>query len=195
LDLPVQEAEHSPQSEEAGPLLNPLSPLTRLLAAPMRPGCVCWIGLRPARREPLLAQSVAVLDPASGLVGDHYSSRISHARQVTLIGHEDLAAIASFLGRDEVGPALLRRNILVSGINLLALKGRQIGLGAALLEVTGECQPCSRMEEILGPGGYNAVRGHGGITARVVAGGTVRVGDIVRRIDPMAEVREGGAPG
>mgnify|MGYP006196680143 CR=1 FL=1 len=87
------------------------------------------------------------------------------------------AAIASYLGLRSVEPTLLRRNIVIQGINLLALKHRQFRLGTAVLEYTGECHPCSRMEENLGTGGYNAVRGHGGITARVLAAGEVRIGD------------------
>ena len=99
----------------------------------------------------------------------------------TLIQAEHLAAIASHLGGEAVAPELLRRNIVVAGINLAALKGRRFRLGSALLEATGECHPCSRMEEILGPGGYNAVRGHGGITARVLEAGTARNGDALER--------------
>ena len=157
-------------------MLNPSSPLAALMAASMRPGRVEWIGLRPARRVAVEVVDRAVLDPASGLVGDRYSGK-SGSRHVTLIQAEHLPAIAAYLGRDEVTPEDLRRNIVVSGINLLALKDRPFRLGTAVLAMTGDCHPCSRMEETFGPGGYNAVRGHGGITARVLEGGEVRVGD------------------
>jgi MOSC domain-containing protein YiiM len=164
--------------------LAPASPLARLLDAPMRPGLVTWIGLRPVRRAQMQAVAAATLEPEQGLIGDHYSSRTGGARHITLIQAEHLSAIAAHLGRAVVTPDELRRNIVVSGINLLALKGRRFRLGDTLLEATGECHPCSRMEEILGTGGYNAVRGHGGITARVVEGGVVRLADAVVRAEP-----------
>jgi MOSC domain-containing protein YiiM len=163
-------------------MLNPASPLATLLGARMRPGRVAWIGLRPARREDLIAVDTAAVDPGSGLVGDHYRNS-SGRRQVTLIQSEHVAAIAQYLGVDAIAPALLRRNVVVAGINLLALKERRFRIGTAVLEMTGECHPCSRMEAILGVGGYNAVRGHGGITARVVTGGDIRIGDAIARID------------
>lgn len=143
--------------------------------APMRPGTVEWIGVRPKRRAPMSVQEAVLLDPIQGVIGDRYAGR-SGERHVTLISREHLAAIAGFLGQD-VQPEQLRRNIVTSGINLLALKDKRFQLGEAVLEMTGECHPCSRMEETFGPGGYNAVRGHGGITARVLEGGAVRLGD------------------
>lgn len=148
----------------------------------MRPGRVVWIGLRPGRREPLIPVDAVAVTVEDGLVGDRYQSKGSRSRQVTLIEAEGLSAIAAYTGRP-VTPEQLRRNIVVCGINLLALKDRRFRLGAALLEMTGECHPCSRMEENLGPGGYNAVRGHGGITARVLESGEVRIDDQIARLD------------
>ena len=162
-------------------MLNASSPLAALMNARMRPGRIEWIGVRPERRASMRVVEVVEFDAGLGLVGDRYSGK-SGSRHVTLIGKADLMAIADFLGLPEVQPDLLRRNIVVSGINLLALKDKRSRLGDALLEMTGECHPCSRMEEIFGEGGYNAVRGHGGITARVLEGGTVRLGDALEAI-------------
>jgi MOSC domain-containing protein YiiM len=159
------------------------SSLAALLEGPMRPGRVEWIGLCPGRREPMIAVQSVLIDTNQSVVGDRYKSKGSRTRQVTLIEAEGLAAIAAYMGVDHVTPEQMRRNIVVSGINLLALKGRQFRVGDAVLEMTGECHPCSRMEETLGPGGYNAVRAHGGITARVVESGEVRIGDRVERAD------------
>ena len=119
--------------------------------------------------------------PGEGLLGDRYHGKPESKRQVTLIQAEHIAAAASFLGKESIDPALLRRNIVVKGINLLALKDHKFRIGEVLLEYTGPCHPCSRMEEALGEGGYNAMRGHGGITARVLEGGRICVGDKVER--------------
>jgi MOSC domain-containing protein YiiM len=143
----------------------------------MLPGRLHWIGLRPERRAPVVEVAEANLVAGKGIAGDRYRTSSNGARQVTLIAQEDIAAIAAFLGHQAIDPALLRRNLVTAGINLTALKGRRFRMGAALLETSGECAPCSRMEEIFGPGGYNAVRGRGGITARILESGTISVGD------------------
>ena len=153
--------------------------MARLLNSLPQTGTVVWIGVRPARRAELVPVAAVRAEIESGLEGDHYQGKLTGKRQVTLINAEHLVAIASMLGRPEVSPLLLRRNVVVKGINLLALKDKTFRIGEAVLETTGECHPCSRMEENLGPGGYNAVRGHGGITARVVQAGVIRVGDQV----------------
>jgi len=119
------------------------------------------------------------VSPDEGLHGDRYAGR-SGKRQVTLIQAEHLPVIASCCGLQSVTPEMLRRNIVVARLNLLALKGKVVRIGGAEIEITGACHPCSRMEEVLGEGGYNAVRGHGGVTARVVTPGEIAIGDPVR---------------
>lgn len=135
-----------------------------------------WIGLRPARRSPMRAVEAAALTPTHGL-SDDYRSRGD--RQVTLIQAEHLPVIAALCGLDSVGPGLLRRNLVVSGISLRALKDKRFTVGSVQFQGTGECAPCSQMEENLGIGGYNAMRGHGGITARVLSEGHIHIGDTV----------------
>jgi len=130
----------------------------------------------------MLEPDGAELTATGGLLGDRYAGR-EGTRHVTLLQSEHLPVIASLIGHDALEPIELRRNLLVSGLNLLALKGRRFRIGEALLEHTGLCHPCSRMEETLGAGGYNAVRGHGGITARVLEGGLIRIGDAVSEAD------------
>jgi len=143
-----------------------------------RTGDVKWIGVRPEKRAAIDVLERVEADTAQGLVGDRYAGR-GGGRQVTLIQWEHLPVIASVAGLVDLDPATLRRNIAVAGINLLALKHRRFRVGGAVLEYTGTCDPCSFMEQSLGPGGYNAMRGHGGITARVVDGGTIALGDPV----------------
>lgn len=143
-------------------------------------GKIEWIGLRPARREALQSVEGVEITVESGLVGDHYKGS-SRKRQVTLIQAEHLQTVASILQKDQIDPALTRRNIVVSGVNLLAFNKQQLQIGdEVILEMTGLCHPCSRMEENLGAGGYNAMRGHGGINTRVIKGGRIQVGDMVK---------------
>ena len=153
--------------------------LKELMATLPQTGLVEWIGLRPAREAPIeIVESVDAIAGA-GLSGDRYS-KADGDRQVTLIQAEHLDAVASMLGRDGLDPALVRRNIVVRGINLLALKDKAFEVGEAVLEYTGLCHPCSKMETALGPGGYNALRGNGGITARVVRGGRIDKGNTLK---------------
>ena len=148
--------------------------MAELLGRFPRPGRVEDILLRPARRADPLTVHVAELGER-GLVGDHATGG---KRAVTLIQAEHLPVISALASRD-AAPALLRRNLVVSGINLGALRGARLLIGAAEVEITGPCAPCSRMEEALGLGGYNAVRGHGGWCARVLRPGRLARGNAV----------------
>ncbi len=141
-----------------------------------KPGKIIWIGIRRERGEPLTEQKKVQAIARKRLEGDHYKS-LGGSRQVTLIQKEHLETVASVLGVEKIDPSLTRRNIVVEGINLLSLKKKKFKIGSVVLEYSGECHPCSRMEKNLGKGGYNAMRGHGGITAKIIESGEINLFD------------------
>jgi len=157
--------------------------VAKLIATIPQEGRVEWIGVAPKSRAPVVAVTHVELVAGKGLVGDHHGKSGRSKRQATIIAKEHIEAIHRFTGIPPIAPERLRRNIVISGINPNALKGQRFIIGNALLEGTKPCDPCSRMEQELGPGGYNAMRGHGGMCAIVLEGGTISVGDIVRKVD------------
>ncbi len=156
------------------------SPLDRF-ARDLPPGRLEWIGVRPKRKEPLQSLEEVQAIEGLGLEGDHRVTKTpGSARQVTLISREFIQQIEHFTDHDAIDPALLRRNLVVSGLNLNALRRQRFTIGDALFEATALCHPCSRMEQALGPGGVAAMIGHGGVCAKILRTGTIRINDELR---------------
>ena len=156
-----------------------------------RAGQLQAILLRPQRGALMHSVQHAMALAQRGLEGDRYALKApaggANKRQVTLVQAEHLPLIAAWAGLPEVPAELLRRNLVVAGLNLLAARSLfadqplRLRIGSdVLLELTGPCDPCSKMEQALGPGGYNAMRGHGGMTARVLQGGVLTRGDAIQ---------------
>ncbi len=153
------------------------NPLDRW-ARDLPPATLEWIGVRPARRLPMEELSSTVAVARRGLEGDHRLDKTpGSARQVSIISREFIRQIAHFTGRQDILPGLLRRNLVVSGINLNALRRQRFVIGEALFEATALCHPCSRMESALGKGGVAAMLGHGGLCARILRSGEIKLGD------------------
>jgi MOSC domain-containing protein YiiM len=170
----------------------PAQGLRALTAQFPLPGRLEAIWVRSQRRGEMQRLDTAQAGVGRGLLGDHRAGRLredqaQRSREITLIQAEHLPLLAQWVGRQSVDAGLLRRNLVISGINLLSLRSPfpdarliwQLG-DEVLLQITGPCDPCSRMEALLGPGGYNAMRGHGGLTAMLLRGGCIRVGDTLR---------------
>ncbi|HSW07467.1 acylphosphatase [Aquabacterium sp.] len=163
---------------------NPLLALTREFP---RPGRLETIVLRPGRDMPAAHVQSARAIAGRGLEGDRSAAGAHEGkRQVTLIQAEHLPLIAAWSGRADIDALLLRRNLVVSALNLVAARSPfaqqplRLRIGeTVVLELTGPCDPCSKMAAVLGEGGYNAMRGHGGMTARVLQGGLLQRGDPV----------------
>lgn len=142
-----------------------------------------WIGVSAHKQSKITELQTATLFVGQGITEDYHAKNGTSKRQVTLIQEEHLIAVASLLGKSSVHPVQTRRNISVSGINLLILIGRRFRIGTTILEGTGTCDPCKRIEETLGRGGLAAMAGHGGITAIVIQEGTISIGDAVELVE------------
>lgn len=114
--------------------------------------------------------------------------RPGSSRQVLLMADEDLAEFG-------LPPGVVKENITTLGLNVRQLKrGQRLRVGSALLETTGPCDPCGRMDEVR-PGLQQALRGRRGMLCRVVEGGTIRRGDRIEfaEVAPAAADQGSGA--
>lgn len=168
--------------------MNSQARLLDKLCADLAPGRLEWIGLRSERRGEVLVVEATEAVVGFGLVGDHRMKKTpGSARQVTLISAEYIEAICRHTGHSSINPRLLRRNLVISGMNMNLLRYQRLQIGEAILETNALCHPCSRMDEALGKGGTAAMFGYGGLCAKVIQGGAMRVGDAVIRLSLTEE--------
>ncbi len=142
-------------------------------------GILEQIVIRPVKRQKTKSVEKVEVDPEIGLVGDHYH-KINGDRQVTLISLHHLDQLASKLGLVHIDSSLTRRNLLISGLDFdqLLLQHVTLKIGKKVaLRITGPCKPCGQMERTIGKGAREAMADLGGLTARVVSGGSIQVGD------------------
>jgi MOSC domain-containing protein YiiM len=157
-------------------------------AAPMWRGIVRHLHLTPRAFLPMKAFSALTLVAGMGVEGDRYligreagfySHKPEEGRQITLFEIETLQA----LERDHnlaLLPEEHRRNVTVEGVPLNHLVGRRFWLGEALLEATRLSTPCRHIEEILGKAVFDPLINRSGLNCRILSGGIVTVGDVVR---------------
>ena len=117
-----------------------------------------------------------------GLEGDRYSegtghwSRFGRACEVTIVEAEDLEAMEGAAGV-RVMDGEHRRNVVIRGLDLADLRRKRFRIGEAVFEYQKPCSICRYVERLTEPGMSEALKGRGGICARVVEGRTIRIGD------------------
>lgn len=156
----------------------------------MTKGRVLALFTTAAMSQPMTEHDSVEAIAGEGLAGDRYqlktgtySKKPEPGRQVTLVAEESLAALHADHGI-AVTPQQSRRNVLTRGIDLAALVGREIAVGAVRLKVHRLNQPCLYFEKLVDkPGVYQAWWDKSGINCEIVEGGTIRLGDPVRVCD------------
>ena len=128
-----------------------------------------------------------------GLEGDRYfrpnepgSGSTKPDREVTLIETEALEALARDYGV-AMEPWETRRNVATRGVALNHLVGRRFRVGDATLQGIRLCEPCGYMERLSGKAVRPGLVHRGGLRARILTEGTIRVGDPVEPVDPGDE--------
>jgi MOSC domain-containing protein YiiM len=132
---------------------------------------------------PLVAHDEITLVAGVGITGDRHAGR---RRQVTIVCTGELAEAAALHGVDAIDGVATRRNIVVDTPSLPRTHGAVFRIGAVEFAVWRDCAPCELMDETFGAGAKDALRNRCGISATVVTGGTIRVGD---RVSVMASRR------
>ena len=140
------------------------------------------IATRKAKRAPMETYVEAEITRESG-VGSDFRGKPGK-RQVTVLSNESWAAACSELNA-EIPWTVRRANLLVEGLNLHESTGSMLVIGEVHLEVTGETDPCWRMDE-QHEGLMAALTPdwRGGVLCRVLTGGTINVGDPVSMTPP-----------
>ena len=143
------------------------------------------ICVAPAAGAPMQARSEIEVTPGAGLAGDRYALGIGYysprptdpgAREVTLFEAEVLDWLATEHGI-AFSPTEHRRNLTTRGISLPTLLGRRFRIGQVLLEGVKDCPPCTHLEGLVHKPVLQPLTDRGGLRARVLEGGLLRVGD------------------
>jgi MOSC domain-containing protein YiiM len=147
-------------------------------------GRLIGIARRAGRRAPMEELTGGSITREAGLVGDSRGAKFK-SRQITVLAREDWEAalldLSDLMGPPDLPWTVRRANLLVEGLRLPRAKGGVLQIGPVVLEITGQTNPCHRMDEAH-RGLLSALHPEwrGGVTCRVVEGGEVRLGDAAR---------------
>jgi MOSC domain-containing protein YiiM len=131
---------------------------------------------QPAGTHPTLAPPSVECVAGRGVRGDRfYDFKENYKGQITFFASEVFTEICQQLGVTDKSPGVMRRNVITAGVDLNSLVGRKFSIQGVEFEGVAECSPCHWMNEVIAPGAEAALLGRGGLRARILTSGTLRV--------------------
>jgi MOSC domain-containing protein YiiM len=131
---------------------------------------------KPAGTHSLIEHQEVHCVAGCGLKGDRYFNHADNYKgQITFFSLEVFEEICRQLGVADTNPGLTRRNVITTGVDLNSLIGKEFAVQGIRFIGTEECRPCYWMDEVIAPGAETALRSRGGLRARILIDGCLRV--------------------
>jgi len=130
---------------------------------------------QPAGKAPVVELGEAVVVAGKGIQGDRFFGwKENYKGQVTFFSHEVWESLCAEFQVWDRGPGVFRRNVIVSGVDLNSLIGKEFELQGVRFSGTAECSPCHWMDQAFHPGAEASLKGRGGLRAKVLTDGVLR---------------------
>lgn len=111
-----------------------------------------------------------------GIRGDRYFDQAENFKgQITFFAEEVYEKVRETFDPD-LPPSAFRRNVITRGVDLNGLVGREFEVQGVRFFGTEECRPCYWMDSAVAPGAEDALKGRGGLRARILTDGVLSVG-------------------
>jgi len=131
---------------------------------------------QPPGQHPLVECAEIHCVPGRGIEGDRFFDfKDDYKGQITFFASEVFAEVCRRVRADGISPGVARRNVVTAGLDLNSLVGREFEIQGVHFAGTGECSPCHWMNQAIAPGAEAELRGRGGLRARILSDGWLRL--------------------
>jgi len=137
---------------------------------------------KPAGTNPVVERESASCVVGKGIEGDRYFGvEVDYKAQVTVFDQDIHEKVLEEFGTGHSANKY-RRNVLLSGVDLNMLIGKQFTIGEVTFEGIEECEPCHWLNGAIAPGVENYLKGRGGLRAKIVQSGILKVGRVELKV-------------
>jgi len=132
---------------------------------------------QPASAAPMLEVASAQCVAGKGLVGDRFFDfKENYKGQITFFAHEVYERLCAQFSAADIPPSAFRRNVITRGADLNTLIDREFEVQGIRFFGVQECAPCYWMDQAFAPGAEAALKGQGGLRARILTDGLLKSG-------------------